>query len=125
MGRDRSGWFEPGVQGYAERLRRYVELELVELPATRGALPLFEAEAGRIKVNPLATWSGAQILAYLDAHDLPRHDLVAKGYPSIGCIACTSAVKPGEDARAGRWRGRGKVECGLHAEPLTEAPLLR
>ena len=81
---------------------------------TRASLPFFEAEGERVKLNPLAGWSATKVLAYLDAHDLPRHSLVAKGYPSIGCIPCTSAVRPGEDARAGRWRGRGKVECGIH-----------
>ncbi len=45
---------------------------------------------------------------------LPRHPLVAKGFPSIGCAPCTSAVKPGEDPRAGRWRGSQKTECGIH-----------
>lgn len=89
--------------------------------ATRAALPLFETEEKRIKINPLANWSGARILAYLDAHELPRHELVAKGYPSIGCIPCTSKVKPGEDPRAGRWRGKAKVECGLHTQPLANA----
>jgi phosphoadenosine phosphosulfate reductase len=81
---------------------------------TRSALPLFEVENGKVKINPLAVWNGEMVSAYLDAHGLPRHSLVAKGYPSIGCIPCTSQVKPGEDARAGRWRGRAKVECGIH-----------
>ena len=81
---------------------------------TRANLPLFEAEGARIKINPLASWNATRLLAYLDAHALPRHRLVAQGYPSIGCIPCTSMVKPGEDARAGRWRGRGKTECGIH-----------
>ncbi len=45
---------------------------------------------------------------------LPRHPLVAKGYPSIGCAPCTTPVKPGEDPRAGRWRGTAKQECGIH-----------
>lgn len=86
---------------------------------TRASLPFFEAEGERVKLNPLAGWSATKVLAYLDAHDLPRHSLVAKGYPSIGCIPCTSAVRPGEDARAGRWRGRGKTECGIHIGALT------
>lgn len=81
---------------------------------TRAALPLFEAEGARTKINPLAGWDASRLLKYLDEHDLPRHHLVAKGYPSIGCIPCTSAVRPGEDARAGRWRGKGKTECGIH-----------
>ncbi len=89
--------------------------------STRAALPLFETEEKRIKINPLANWTGARILAYLDAHELPRHELVAKGYPSIGCLPCTSKVKSGEDPRAGRWSGKAKVECGLHTKPLADA----
>jgi phosphoadenosine phosphosulfate reductase len=85
---------------------------------TRKSLPLFEADGARIKINPLAHWSAPEIAAYLQAHRLPAHPLAAKGYLSIGCIPCTSPVKPGEDARAGRWRGRGKIECGLHTQPL-------
>ena len=81
---------------------------------TRAALPLFEAEGERVKINPLAGWDASELLAYLDRHDLPRHRMVAKNYLSIGCIPCTSPVRPGEDARAGRWRGRGKTECGIH-----------
>ena len=83
--------------------------------STRAALPLFEGdEGGRIKVNPLAGWSAEAVAAYPVEHDLPAHPLVAEGYPSIGCRPCTSRVLPGEDPRAGRWRGRGKTECGIH-----------
>jgi phosphoadenosine phosphosulfate reductase len=85
---------------------------------SRGELALVESEGGRIKVNPLAHWPAVKILDYLDAFDLPRHPLVDKGFLSIGCIPCTSPVKPGEDPRAGRWRGHAKVECGLHTLPL-------
>jgi len=88
--------------------------------ATRTALPLFERdEAGRVKANPLAAWSAEALEAYRAAHDLPAHPLVAEGYPSIGCHPCTSRVLPGEDPRAGRWRGRGKTECGIHRRPTT------
>lgn len=84
--------------------------------ATRANLERFEedGQTGRLKVNPLADWDGARLVAYLDAHDLPRHPLVARGYPSIGCAPCTTPVRAGEDPRAGRWRGRGKDECGIH-----------
>ena len=68
----------------------------------------------RIKLNPLADWGPAEIDAYLDRHDLPRHPLVADGFVSIGCFTCTERVAPGEDPRAGRWRGTAKTECGLH-----------
>jgi phosphoadenosine phosphosulfate reductase len=86
--------------------------------ATRATLPLFEAEGERIKINPLVGWSSSDVLKYIADVGLPRHPLVAKGFPSIGCLPCTSPVKPGEDERAGRWRGRGKVECGIHLGPL-------
>ena len=81
---------------------------------TRAALPPIEAEGGRIKVNPLADWDREALTAYLDAHGLPRHPLEADGYPSIGCMPCTDRVAPGEDIRAGRWRGQAKTECGIH-----------
>jgi len=81
---------------------------------TRAALPRFEAEGGRLKVNPLADWDKAALDAHFAAHDLPRHPLEAAGYASIGCAPCTSPVAAGEDPRAGRWRGWDKVECGIH-----------
>jgi len=86
--------------------------------ADRARLPLFEAEGERVKVNPLVTWNAGDLLAYIKQHDLPPHPLVAKGFPSIGCLPCTSRVLPGEDARAGRWRGKAKQECGIHGETL-------
>ncbi len=81
---------------------------------TRSALPRFEIEEGRLKVNPLADWDKARIEAYMAEHDLPAHPLVAQGYPSIGCSPCTNMVAPGEDPRSGRWKGWDKVECGIH-----------
>jgi phosphoadenosine phosphosulfate reductase len=81
----------------------------------RAALQFFEDEDGRrIKVNPLAHWGRADIEDYIVNNRLPRHPLVARGYPSIGCAPCTSPVKAGEDPRAGRWRGTEKDECGIH-----------
>ena len=82
--------------------------------STRGNLPRFEIDGDRLKVNPLANWTKADLDAYFEAHDLPRHPLEAQGYLSIGCAPCTSMVKPGEDPRAGRWRGWEKTECGIH-----------
>ena len=86
--------------------------------ATRVAVPLFEAEGERVKVNPLVGWSASDVLDYIRAAGLPPHPLVAKGFASIGCLPCTTPVMPGEDARAGRWRGRGKLECGIHMGTL-------
>jgi phosphoadenosine phosphosulfate reductase len=82
--------------------------------STRAELEVFEADGPRLRVNPLANWRSGELRAYMDRHDLPRHPLVAKGYPSIGCAPCTTRVLPGEDERAGRWRGSDKVECGIH-----------
>ena len=82
---------------------------------TRAALEFFEPDGDtRLKVNPLAMWGREDIEDYMVNNRLPRHPLVAKGYPSIGCAPCTSPVKPGEDPRAGRWRGSAKTECGIH-----------
>jgi len=89
---------------------------------TRTALPRFEEDEGRLKINPLADWDKARLDAYFEAHKLPRHPLEAQGYPSIGCAPCTSRVQPGEDPRAGRWRGWDKVECGIHT-PQPDDPI--
>ena len=83
--------------------------------ATRQEVDFFEAEGEtRIKVNPLAHWGREDLEDYIVNNRLPRHPLVAQGYPSIGCAPCTSKVAPGEDPRAGRWRGSQKTECGIH-----------
>jgi phosphoadenosine phosphosulfate reductase len=90
---------------------------------TRQNIPRFEIENGRMKINPLGDWTKDDLEAYFAAHDLPRHPLEAQGYLSIGCEPCTSKVQPGEDPRAGRWRGWDKVECGIHS-PVTPVPLV-
>ncbi|MEL0435900.1 phosphoadenylyl-sulfate reductase [Phycobacter sp. K97] len=83
---------------------------------SRAALEFFEVEegTGRMKVNPLAHWAPEDVRAYMEENRLPRHPLVAQGYPSIGCAPCTSKVAQGEDPRAGRWRDQNKEECGIH-----------
>ena len=67
----------------------------------------------RLRINPLAHWDRATLETYALEHELPVNTLYWDGFLSIGCWPCTRAVKPGEDARAGRWAGQGKVECGL------------
>jgi phosphoadenylyl-sulfate reductase (thioredoxin) len=74
-------------------------------------------EATRVKVNPLVAWTSADVWAYLCRNDVPVNPLHDRGYPSIGCWPCTSAVAAGESARAGRWRNQEKTECGLHTLP--------
>jgi phosphoadenosine phosphosulfate reductase len=73
---------------------------------------------GCYAVSPLLDWGGREIHAYMKEHDLPYHPLYEKGYASIGCnpLACTRPITLGEDPRAGRWAGKGKVECGLHLD---------
>ncbi len=89
--------------------------------ATRAALPVFEAVGPRIRVNPLARWSTADLAAYMRAHALCANPLVAYGYLSIGCFPCTRPVGQGEDPRGGRWAGQAKTECGIHLAGLEEA----
>ncbi|HMU79523.1 MAG TPA: phosphoadenylyl-sulfate reductase [Microthrixaceae bacterium] len=82
---------------------------------TRAGSPIVARDVrGLIKVNPLANWTAADVDDYIERHDVPVNPLIDQGYPSIGCQPCTSKVAPGEDPRSGRWKGRGKTECGLH-----------
>ncbi len=66
------------------------------------------------KINPIAAWSDEDVERYKAQELLPEHPLADRGYASIGCWPCTRPVGEGEDARAGRWAGTGKTECGLH-----------
>ncbi len=74
----------------------------------------WDGRFGLVKINPLVRWTFDEVKAYAATHDVPYNPLHDQGYPSIGCIPCTSQVKPGEDPRSGRWRGTEKTECGLH-----------
>ncbi|SEK27716.1 phosphoadenylylsulfate reductase (thioredoxin) [Roseovarius nanhaiticus] len=102
-----------GFEGWITGRKRYQG-------AARADLEFFEVEepngehAGRLKVNPLAHWQPGDARTYIEENRLPRHPLVAQGYPSIGCMPCTSPVQDGEDERAGRWKGQDKTECGIH-----------
>ena len=84
--------------------------------ASRATSPKFgwDKRFGVWKVNPLADWSERDVWNYIREHHLPYNPLHDQGYPSIGCMPCTSQVRPGEDARAGRWAGTTKVECGIN-----------
>ena len=113
-----------GFGGWVTGRKRYQTRE-------RGVLPHFELTSDdRIKVNPLAYFSDADVNACKARHGLPEHPLFARGYKSIGCAPCTTIVAEGEDPRAGRWRGLNKKECGIHfdfngaiARPLPAAEL--
>jgi len=74
----------------------------------------WDGRFGLVKISPLVRWTFDDVRAYVKEHDVPYNVLHDRGYPSVGCAPCTTPVAAGEDARAGRWRGREKTECGLH-----------
>jgi phosphoadenylyl-sulfate reductase (thioredoxin) len=98
-----------GLQAWATGLRR-------EQSPERAATPKVEWTDGRVKINPLADWTAAQMNRYLADRDVPVHPLYARGFASIGCAPCTRALEPGESGRAGRWWWEldEKKECGIH-----------
>jgi phosphoadenosine phosphosulfate reductase len=80
----------------------------------RAQISVVEEDGSRLKFNPFANTSREQIEAIYKLANLPPHPLAASGYLSVGCMPCSSRTSPDEDARAGRWRGRAKTECGIH-----------
>ncbi|MET7285570.1 phosphoadenylyl-sulfate reductase [Streptomyces sp. NPDC005573] len=103
---------EEGLAGYrawATGLRR-------DESPTRANTPVvgWDAERGKVKVSPLARWTQEDVDAYAAEHGVLTNPLLMDGYGSVGCAPCTRRLLPGEDARAGRWAGRAKTECGLH-----------
>lgn len=85
--------------------------------AVRGHATLvsYEDRHDVLKVNPLVAWSDDALDTFIREHDIPTNPLHARGFPSIGCWPCTTQVAEGENARAGRWRGQNRTECGIHA----------
>lgn len=110
-----------GVNGWITARRRDQAPSRAQLPvveqwgnghlAGRDTSP---EHALRLKINPLAGWSRDRVWAFVRAHDLPYNPLHDRGYASIGDRPLTTPVAPGEDERAGRWRGSERTECGLH-----------
>lgn len=121
-------------EGDEDELRRYLDMNKVEpmhralselratawmsgvraeQTETRRALPRVDRSASQAKLHPLLRWSQADVGAYMAAHDLPYHPLVAEGYRSIGDVHSTIPTFEGQHARAGRLLG-AKKECGLH-----------
>ena len=80
----------------------------------RSGLETIEAADGRIRFNPLASWSEDKIAQTFKDRNLLRHPLSEEGYASIGCAPCTAPISGDADARDGRWQGRAKSECGIH-----------
>ncbi|MEU9792208.1 phosphoadenylyl-sulfate reductase [Streptomyces sparsogenes] len=103
---------EEGLRGYdawATGLRR-------DESPTRANTPVvgWDPKRRKVKVSPIARWTQADVDAYIGEHGVLTNPLLMDGYPSVGCAPCTRRVSEGEDARAGRWAGRAKTECGLH-----------
>lgn len=90
---------------------------------TRGTIDAIEAADGFLKINPLAHWTNEDVKAAYLEKNLPAHPLVAEGFLSIGCMPCTERTAPDGDARSGRWAGKVKTECGIHA-PRIEAAFI-
>ena len=88
----------------------------VESP-TRADAPLigYDEAFKLVKINPLAAWTDDDMQAYIEDNGVLVNPLVDEGYPSIGCAPCTARPVEGADPRSGRWQGRAKTECGLHA----------
>jgi len=80
----------------------------------RTSIPAVEVEGPRLKFNPLARVTAAEIVQMFKSWDLPRHPLAGQGFTSLGCIPCTRRTNPGDSARAGRWADSEKTECGIH-----------
>jgi phosphoadenosine phosphosulfate reductase len=107
---------EPLNRALAGKKAWITGLKRVDGP-TRADAPIVSWDAARqmVKVNPLATWTAADLATYALIHELPTNPLLERGYPSIGCWPCTKPVAEGDDPRAGRWAGLAKTECGLHS----------
>ncbi|MEX0752052.1 MAG: phosphoadenylyl-sulfate reductase [Xanthobacteraceae bacterium] len=82
----------------------------------RSTIPIVESEGSRLKFNPLAHTTPAEIAKMFRAWNLPLHPLAGRGFTSVGCMPCTRRTNPGEAARAGRWHDRLKTECGIHLQ---------
>jgi phosphoadenosine phosphosulfate reductase len=90
-------------------------LRRVEAPSRRGTpVVSYDADRGKVKIAPIAAWTDADVEDYIAEHGIVVNPLLTAGYPSIGCVPCTRAVKVGQDPRTGRWAGLTKTECGIH-----------
>lgn len=98
-----------GLRAWITGIRRDQSPTRRDTPAVK-----WDDKFGLVKVNPLVRWTEKDVWAYLAAHDVPYNPLHDRQYASIGCTHCTRPIQAGEDMRAGRWAGAGKLECGLH-----------
>ena len=101
-----------GLDAWVSGLRR-------DQNVTREHTPKVEIDyihGGIVKINPIADWSHADVIAYVEAHNVPTNRLHLEGYPSVGCEPCSRAVREGDDSRSGRWWWEQPEtrECGIH-----------
>lgn len=85
----------------------------------RAGLAVVETDGPRLKFNPLARLTSADLNAIFEGAKLPRHPLEVVGFTSVGCVPCTSRSSMGAPLRDGRWSGLAKTECGIHTGLLT------
>jgi phosphoadenosine phosphosulfate reductase len=98
-----------GYDAWATGLRRAETHNRVIAPVVG-----WDEKKQKVKVSPLARWSDEDVEKYIAENGILVNPLQYDGYPSIGCWPCTRRVEAGEDARAGRWAGTNKTECGIH-----------
>jgi phosphoadenosine phosphosulfate reductase len=110
------------LRGKLAELRAWVTAIRRDQTASRAQARKLEWDTkfGLVKINPLADWSTKQVWDYIYENNLPYNPLHDRNYPSIGCTHCTRPIHAGEDARAGRWSGFEKTECGLHERGGTQ-----
>ena len=96
-------------RAWASGLRRADSPDRADTPVVS-----YDAKRDMVKINPIASWTDEQVDAYIADNGILVNPLLSDGYGSIGCAPCTRRLLPGEDARAGRWAGSNKTECGLH-----------
>jgi phosphoadenosine phosphosulfate reductase len=106
---------EPLERGLADYDAWAAGLRRDESP-TRAGTPVvaFDERRGKVKINPIAAWTQADVDAYISRWNVPVNELFGHGYTSIGCWPCTRRTVAGEDPRSGRWAMFDKTECGLH-----------
>jgi phosphoadenylyl-sulfate reductase (thioredoxin) len=106
------------VEPFSNLLKRYagwITGVRRDQSSTRAAAePIEILEGGKLKVQPLAHWTGVDVKTYITENRIPLHPLFSQGYTSIGCAPCTRPNSDPADERAGRWSGKAKTECGLH-----------
>jgi thioredoxin-dependent adenylylsulfate APS reductase len=101
-----------GLDAWITGLRRDQAVTRTDTPKVQ----IDHTHGGIVKLNPIAGWTRAEVMAYVRANDVPTNRLHARGYPSVGCEPCSRAVRVGEDERAGRWwwESAESRECGIH-----------